>query len=230
MDRDPVSKVLGRATPGQLLTCLMGYSILHAARATAEQRKLPGHAAAVPLLHLRSKWMTDSVILWMLYQDHVVHVQVPAVRLDHNGGGTVTESLVLTEFSAFALTDRGHAFASEFLASLLFGSQDDFNTAWDMLLAGGVLPSFDTDERILHWGAHVLKHFRQPAGNQTLILTALEELGWPAWTDDPLPRVSGTDSKERLHDTIKNLNRHQMPYLVHFKGDGTGTQIGWEYH
>jgi len=32
----------------------------------------------------------------------------------------------------------------------------------------------------------------------------------------------------RLHDTIKNLNRHQYPHLVHFKGDGTGTMVGWE--
>jgi hypothetical protein len=41
--------------------------------------------------------------------------------------------------------------------------------------------------------------------------------------------VQRPSPKVRLHDTIKALNRHQAPYLVHFKGDGTGTRIAWEY-
>jgi hypothetical protein len=46
--------------------------------------------------------------------------------------------------------------------------------------------------------------------------------------DDPLPPTSGVLAETRPQDTIKDLNRRQGCYLVHFKGDGTGTRIGWE--
>src|SRR5437764_640806 len=55
------------------------------------------------------------------------------------------------------------------------------------------------------------------------------ELRWTRWLDDPLPRKPGKCSKQRLHDTIKDLNRRQTPHLIQFKGDGTGTRVGWEY-
>jgi hypothetical protein len=41
--------------------------------------------------------------------------------------------------------------------------------------------------------------------------------------------VRDKNPKILLHDTIKDLNRRQLPYLIHFKGDGTGRRIGWEY-
>jgi hypothetical protein len=75
----------------------------------------------------------------------------------------------------------------------------------------------------------VLKHFLQPACNQVILLCAAEELRWPAWFDDPLPPAPRKNSKKRLHNTIQDLNRRQTPQLVHFKGDGTGTRVGWEY-
>ena len=62
-----------------------------------------------------------------------------------------------------------------------------------------------------------------------LILCAAEELFWATWIDDPLPRQAGMNAKVRLHDTIKDLNRRQHPYVIQFKGDGTGTRVGWEY-
>jgi hypothetical protein len=74
----------------------------------------------------------------------------------------------------------------------------------------------------------VLKRFRQPSANQELILQSAEELGWARWFDDPLPRGQANNPKMRLHDTIKDLNRRQSPPLVHFKGDGSGTRVGWE--
>ena len=73
------------------------------------------------------------------------------------------------------------------------------------------------------------KTFRQPSGNQEIVLSTAEELLWPSWFDDPLPRRAGLSSKVRLHVTIKALNRYQKPHLVQFKGDGTGTRVGWEY-
>ncbi len=90
------------------------------------------------------------------------------------------------------------------------------------------VPDWDAQRRELRWQGQVVKRFRQPAPSQEMILRAAEELGWPEWFDDPLPRVPGLNPKARLHDTIRNLNRHQQRRLLHFKGDGTGTRVGWE--
>jgi hypothetical protein len=88
-------------------------------------------------------------------------------------------------------------------------------------------PRWDGCRRELWWGGRLVKRFRQPAPNQEALLAAFEELGWPEWMDDPLPREKGIDPQERLHDTVKGLNRHQRQRLLHFCGDGTGQRIGW---
>ena len=46
--------------------------------------------------------------------------------------------------------------------------------------------------------------------------------------DDPLPHGLKVDSKQRLHDTIKRLNRDQKAHLIRFHANGTGTGILWE--
>jgi hypothetical protein len=75
----------------------------------------------------------------------------------------------------------------------------------------------------------LVKRFRQPAGNQELLLIAAEELGWQAWFDDPLPRAPGQNPKVRLHNSINALNRNQKSRMIHFKGDGSARRVGWEY-
>jgi hypothetical protein len=74
----------------------------------------------------------------------------------------------------------------------------------------------------------VIKHFKQPSGNQESVLVAEQEMGWPTWLDDPLPGRAGQCAKARLHDTVKDLNRRQLVPLIRFKGNGTGTCVGWE--
>jgi hypothetical protein len=61
-----------------------------------------------------------------------------------------------------------------------------------------------------------------------IVLCAFEEEGWPARIDDPLPPQQDQDSKRRLSDTIKCLNRKQSHHLIHFRGDGTGEGVVWE--
>jgi len=65
--------------------------------------------------------------------------------------------------------------------------------------------------------------------SQAQPLCAAEEEQWPNWFDDPLWWQAGTSGKVRLHATIQDLNRRQVRYLIHFKGDGTGTRVGWKY-
>jgi hypothetical protein len=73
-----------------------------------------------------------------------------------------------------------------------------------------------------------VKRFKWQAANQERILTVFEEEGWPARIDDPLAPSPAIDTKRRLSDTIKCLNRKQANALIRFRGDGTGQGVIWE--
>lgn len=89
-------------------------------------------------------------------------------------------------------------------------------------------PVWDAERRILSWNQRTVKQFKWHAINQETVLAAFEEEGWRARIDDPLSPHPEQDSKRRLSDTIKCLNRKQQNRLVHFRGDGTGEGIVWE--
>lgn len=74
----------------------------------------------------------------------------------------------------------------------------------------------------------IVKRFRQPALNQQTILNAFQEELWAIRIDDPLPPAVGQDSRRKLNDTIKCLNRHQANPLISFRGDGSGRGVLWE--
>jgi hypothetical protein len=88
-------------------------------------------------------------------------------------------------------------------------------------------PSWDRARRVLMFAGHVIKRFNWPARNQELILTAFEEMGWPERIDDPLPVTDGISQKDRLHDTIKCLNRKRLIKSIRFAGDGSGQGVCW---
>lgn len=94
----------------------------------------------------------------------------------------------------------------------------DLNTA---------IPCWSASRRILSLGRTIVKRYRVPAENQELILSAFEEESWPFHLDDPLPPRPGIESKRRLHDAIKGLNRHRRSNLLRFEGDGTGCGVCW---
>jgi hypothetical protein len=223
----PTSKCLHQASPGEFVEFIVAYLILLLAQWEARDRRGTAHGSAVPLHTFRDHGVAESVLLWMLYQAHVEHLELTP---ESPGAGCTVASVRFTESSAFCLTAEGEAYANQFVADALIPlSPDAFAAAWDALVLGTLLPSFDTEGRVFRWGRHIIKDFRQPAANQQLVLCTAQELQWPAWFDDPLLRRPGTSPKVRLHDTIKDLNRRQVPYLVHFKGDGTGMRVGWEY-
>lgn len=90
------------------------------------------------------------------------------------------------------------------------------------------VPHWDAQRRELRWGDYLIKMFKVPAPNQELVLNVFEEEGWPPCIDDPLSSDANQDPKERLHDTIKNLNRHQVERLIYFRGNGSGNGVRWE--
>lgn len=133
-------------------------------------------------------------------------------------------SSALPRRTCFVLTAKGASLASQhsLATPLAAGSEgvelDGFVPA---------VPRWDKQLRQLWWRDCLIKQFRVPAPNQEIVLAALEEDGWPARIDDPLPHTPGIDSKARLHDTIKSLNRHQQHRLLCFHGDGNGLGICW---
>jgi hypothetical protein len=94
------------------------------------------------------------------------------------------------------------------------------------------LPHWDADARRLWLGGVLLKEFRQPAQNQTALLDAIEAHGWEVGhVSNPLPPERGeseSEAQERLHETIKNLNRGMPPQTIRFRGDGSGRGVWWE--
>jgi hypothetical protein len=86
-------------------------------------------------------------------------------------------------------------------------------------------PCWDAELRELWLGDVLVVRFRRLAPNQELLLSAFQEQGWVTRIDDPLPK-SERDSRERLRDTVKKLNRHSGPIRFHLDGSGQG--IFWE--
>jgi hypothetical protein len=92
------------------------------------------------------------------------------------------------------------------------------------------VPFYDHERRELRARGQLIKRFMHQAPDQHTILSSFQELGWPSHIDDPLsPKHTGQDAKLRLRDAINRLNRHQENKLVHFRGDGTGRGILWEF-
>ncbi len=88
-------------------------------------------------------------------------------------------------------------------------------------------PHWDTLRRELRVGTQLAKRFQQPAPCQEQVLAAFQEQNWPERMDDPLPHATGINPKDRLHDTVKNLNRFQANSFIHFFCCNNGRGVGW---
>jgi hypothetical protein len=135
--------------------------------------------------------------------------------------------LVLPKRTCFVLTAKGREFALESLPETTWAECAPTRERTETLNSVPEVPRWDDEVRQLWWDKYLIKEFRRPAANQELVLAALEEEGWPPRIDDPLPPTSGIDPKDRLHDTIKALNRHHLHRMLRFGGDGTGWGIQW---
>ena len=133
------------------------------------------------------------------------------------------KTLVLPKRTCFVLTPKGRDAASRLTVekSRTVGVPSEAHCSLKEM------PRWDRECRQLWWQAYLIKEFRRPAVNQETVLAALEEEGWPARMDDPLPQTPGIDPKIRLHDTIKSLNRHHLQSIICFRGDGSGAGVGW---
>lgn len=152
--------------------------------------------------------------------------------------------LTYCERSCFLLTESGVELAQQLhqanpaLVSIVSkastegvsknGSGKTNGTGKSAETAQATVPIWDSERRELRFDDAVVKHYKWVAVNQQAVLCAFEEEGWPPRIDDPLPPHEEQDSKRRLADTIKCLNRKQCHAVIHFRGDGTGEGIIWE--
>jgi hypothetical protein len=225
----PSPKNAHRADQDQFLAFSGLFAELLASRwETADCGRDP-REAAVPLATFQEWPGGEGIALWLLYHAYIEHHRHVSDATGPNRPlPQPTKCLILTEASCFILTEAGYDFVYGFLTDVIGPKVPGaFESAWNRLRVGLLLPAFDHVERLFTWGRHCVKRFRQPAPNQELVLSAGEELAWPVWFDDPLPRTAGINPKVRLHDTIKNLNLYQEVPIIHFRGD-SGTQVGWK--
>jgi hypothetical protein len=181
---------------------------------------------AVSMVELSAVGVTLADCRWLSRKGFVEARAVPRSNNDSRRQTAAARAAAISPKTWFVLTSLG----SEFLASFQRGEAPlAVATALDQaqaaLAAAG--PRWEADRRELWVGKVLVKRFRVPAENQEIVLAVFEELGWPECIDDPIPPKPGIDSKRRLHDTIKRLNRSQTPRSVVFAGNGNGSSIRW---
>ena len=90
-------------------------------------------------------------------------------------------------------------------------------------------PYWDSHHRELWLGRGLVKKIRTSAVNQERLLSAFEEEHWPECVYDPLPPIGDVDPKQRLLDTVRRLNGHQLSPRIHFLITHHGEQVTWQH-
>ena len=188
--------------------------LLQAAR-FADALNLDPWQFAIGLDPLKQLGLSENELRWMLFSGYLSQRFQIAPSVQVEGRNLLIDGyLPLLAYSCFVLTDIGRAFAETLLESRRILSPD--------------YPVWKHTARELVFRGAVVKRLIGTARNQELILEAFEEEGWPERIDDPLPPVEGVDSKQRLHDAIKRLNRAQQSHLICFRGDGRAVGVRWQ--
>src|SRR4051812_13845473 len=117
-----------RATTEELLGLLLGYVNLLTACYEARERGLAPMDAPVECHALHQVGVGADLLLWMLYQGHVHHLEGGAAEAGPVEW-SIRTSAVVGERSAFALTPMGERFGELLMGSLLL-PEDDEQVEW----------------------------------------------------------------------------------------------------
>jgi len=198
---------------------------------------------AVEIDQLTAIGLTPNDFRWLVRRELVEHRREVTLDGDDGRAFRATGDLTYCDRSCFVLTDLGVSIATQFQQATMVARSDasNHNGPVEHLLdvpgrpnsngkctAVVCIPHWDAERRELKVNGTLVKHYKWAAENQQKVLCAFEEEGWPPRIDDPLSPHEELDSKRRLADTIKCLNRKQCNSIVHFRGDGTGEGIIWE--
>lgn len=178
--------------------------------------------------------LSENEMRWLVCKKFVEHREDITQLRDTHRRFRAEHDMSFSKKSCFVLTHAGLKVAEEILSRCMdtsIGSSDllsnPINGTLKLDANVELLPHWDGDRHELTLNDCLVKRFKWPANNQETVLMAFEEDGWPPRIDDPLPPQPDQDSKRRLHDTIKCLNRNQVNHAMSFHGDGTGQGVLW---
>lgn len=190
---------------------------------------------------LQQAGISTAVLKWLTAKRLIVHSILPAAALDAQELREAARTTLPSERSWFCLSDAGRRIAAELGSELPRQVGDaSWTSGSEWTWPGGEQaahhvaagepshPAWDGERHELRCGGVLIKRFKWRASNQERILAAFEEEGWPPRIDDPLPPRAEIDSKRRLGDTIKCLNRNHLVPVLRFIGDGSGQGVIWE--
>ena len=183
---------------------------------------------AVELAELRRAGLTKADCRWLICKGWAELARELRARTGGDRQFRLETGLIISTRACIVLSSNGVQVAREQLRRRSEQSQSEQHSLKSALVAR-VAPCWDRERHELRVGGMLVKQFKLPSPNQEMILTAFEEEHWPPRIDDPLPPSKKFDAKQRLHDTIKNLNRNQKHRLIRFMGDGTGQGVRWEF-
>ena len=187
--------------------------------------------------------LTLNDFRWLVRMELVEHRREVTIEDDDGRAFQTTGDLTFPQATCFVLTDKGVSFAcgSRPDASSSKPSSSLLNHTEMQVAINGIassindlsaselgVPCWNKERRELCLDGITIKRFKWAAANQEAILAAFEEEGWPHRIDDPISPQPEQDSKRRLSDTIKYLNRKQQNELIRFHGDGSGEGVVWE--
>lgn len=189
---------------------------------------------------------------WLVAKGFAEHARETSVAGESHRAFQPSAGFSLTKTTCLVLTPSGAAFAAQVAtevtdaaicppmpqsidtASLQDSLPPDVHPAPLAAIAtnGAIptsgIPRWDVTQHELWLDDTIVKRFRVPAHNQTIILDVFEEEGWPACIDDPLPPSGDIDPPTRLHDAINRLNGNQVNALLRFRNNGHGSGVSWE--
>jgi hypothetical protein len=183
---------------------------------------------AVAIVDLRTLGLNDTDLRFLVKKRWVEHALEVTAQGANGREFQTAGDLTFDRGTCFILTDTGIAQAQEF-------GRSGLPIITPRLLPDSRLPPryelpfWNAQTRELWVGSKIAKRFKWHAENQEIILNTFQEEGWPPHIDDPLPPHPDQDSKRRLSDTIKCLNRKHFHQLIRFRGDGTGEGVIWDW-
>jgi hypothetical protein len=99
-------------------------------------------------------------------------------------------------------------------------------------LSGGrasAVPRWDRHNFKVYWKGKLIKQFRGEAPHQEAVLDAFQACAWRPWVevaDIALEVDDWVNAKERLRNTVKNLNRTFRPHF-RFRLERHGSRVAW---
>ncbi len=224
---------------------LAAFTLLLEAIDYAEQTQCDYWEFAVELEELFALGLKKNDFRWLTRSGLVEHMREVTLESDDRRAFVPTGGLTYPDRTCFVLSEIGVVLARQTSGIANTNSSDSAgevdsdaridigNTRVKSQHNGrharkSASPYWDSARRVLTLNGKIVKYFKWAAENQERILCVFEEEDWPCRIDDPLTPCPEQNSKRRLSDTIKCLNRKQSNPLIHFRGDGTGEGVIWE--